>query len=795
MSASQVSLGALRAPRADTESRPFALRLATVSLILAGLLAWAGSVYLSRQQAEARGQAHRELSAIADLKLRQILDWRRDRLSDARFFSQARFVARDVQALLQAPQSPVARSAVLDWLQLLKSDQRYSGVTLFDPQGERLLALPETTGEPPAYLAGDLKEVRQRHAVVMTDLHRDEANGFVHIDIVFPIFENADANQSAPIAFVLLKLDARQFLFPLVQSWPVPSPTAETLLVRRDGADVLYLNDLRHRTGTALVLRQLLSAPALPAAKVLRGDTHVLEGVDYRGVPVVAVGRLVPGTSWALIAKMDRQEVYTPLRRQSLTAAIILATLLLAGALLVALLWRQRSARFLKRELAAAQAHERAIDRMNRLYAALSQVNQAVVRARSREQLLRQMCHVLVQFGGFQMAWVGWLDSATSRVTPVAQCGDDGYPQWAKVLADDRPEGREPVGTAIREGRPRICNALPADPTMQPSREAVPCSDGGSLAAFPIRQEGHICGALAVYAREQGFFGQQEQALIEEAAGDVSFGIDTLLTDQKRRRAEQDLAQARDALARANTGLEQKVRERTAQLVEANANLQTFAHTAAHDLRSPLRTIKGFTSIVLSSASDLGQDTRSLLERVSAAADQMARLLEDLLEFSKMSQAELKLEPVSLASVLAEVLALLEAEIRARHAAVSVREPMPRVLGHPATLLLLINNLLSNALKFVPPGVPPQIRTWTEQTGGHVRLSVLDNGIGIAPEDQERIFGAFQRLHGKQAYPGTGLGLAIVRKGAERMDGRVGVQSEPGKGSCFWLEFNAAPSA
>jgi len=256
------------------------------------------------------------------------------------------------------------------------------------------------------------------------------------------------------------------------------------------------------------------------------------------------------------------------------------------------------------------------------------------------------------------------------------------------------------------------------------------------------------------------------------------------------------LREARDKLARTNEDLERQVRERTVQLVEANANLQSFSYTAAHDLRSPLRSIKSFSEIVVEDfGASLGADGRSMLERISASADQLARLLDNLLEYSKMSQAELKLEPVSLAKAVGEVQALLQGDIRARNAIVTAADPLPEVIGHAATVVLLITNLLSNALKFIPSDVQPQVRIWEERNGDCVRLYVQDNGIGIAPRDQEKIFDAFQRLHSKQAYPGTGLGLAIVRKGAERMGGRAGVESEPGKGSRFWVEFKAAERA
>ena len=248
-------------------------------------------------------------------------------------------------------------------------------------------------------------------------------------------------------------------------------------------------------------------------------------------------------------------------------------------------------------------------------------------------------------------------------------------------------------------------------------------------------------------------------------------------------------------LRQLNLELEERVRERTAQLRQANQNLQNFAHSAAHDLRAPLRSIANFSALVLEDyGAKLGSDGQGLLQRVVQSAGQMRQLLDDLLEYSEIGQAELKLEPLSLEEAARQALSLLEADIRARNAKVVITGPLPRVVGHPATVALLINNYLSNALKFIPPGVQPQVRIWAETKGpgAPVRLWVEDNGIGIAPQHLGKLFGVFQRLNSKAVYPGTGLGLAIVRTGAERMGGRVGVDSTPGQGSCFWFELPSA---
>ena len=192
-------------------------------------------------------------------------------------------------------------------------------------------------------------------------------------------------------------------------------------------------------------------------------------------------------------------------------------------------------------------------------------------------------------------------------------------------------------------------------------------------------------------------------------------------------------------------------------------------------------------------------EARAYIRRIADSAHQMDHLLNDLLEYSKISQAELNLESVSLEKSIHNALNLLDADIRAKNAVVSLEGPFPSVTAHSATLLLLIQNLLSNALKFVPAGSQPKIRLSSEMkqspsvdsdsNGAQIRLSVQDNGIGIAPSDLPKLFAVFQRLHGKQEYPGTGLGLAMVKKGVERMGGQVGAESTIGQGSCFWIEL------
>ena len=243
-----------------------------------------------------------------------------------------------------------------------------------------------------------------------------------------------------------------------------------------------------------------------------------------------------------------------------------------------------------------------------------------------------------------------------------------------------------------------------------------------------------------------------------------------------------------------NETLEQRVVQRTAELESANRALEAFAYSISHDLRAPLRGIQGFAQALLEDYGDrldgMGLD---YARRIAAAAERMDQLIQDILAYSRLSRADLELIPVSLDSAIREACAEIDLPLRQRGGEVALEGPFPLVRAHRSTLVQVVTNLLTNAIVYVAPGAAPRIRARAEEQGDRARLWIEDQGIGIAPEHQERIFDVFERLHGSETYPGTGIGLAIVRKGVERMGGNVGVESAPGAGSRFWIELALVP--
>ena len=256
------------------------------------------------------------------------------------------------------------------------------------------------------------------------------------------------------------------------------------------------------------------------------------------------------------------------------------------------------------------------------------------------------------------------------------------------------------------------------------------------------------------------------------------FGTNTDITE---------IREARLVLKRSNEELQKLVEARTARLQELVAELEHFSYTITHDMRAPLRALRGFAEVINEADDDWSAaDQKRFVRRIITAAERMDLLITDALNYSKAVRQELPLGPLDVGAL---VRGMLESypEFQSTHADIRVEGELPPVIGNEAALTQCFSNLLANAVKFAAPDRKPQVRVWAERRDDWVRLWVEDNGIGISETMRPRVFDLFSR--GASARAGTGIGLALVRKVVDRMGGRVGVESEEGKGSRFWVEL------
>jgi PAS domain S-box-containing protein len=252
-----------------------------------------------------------------------------------------------------------------------------------------------------------------------------------------------------------------------------------------------------------------------------------------------------------------------------------------------------------------------------------------------------------------------------------------------------------------------------------------------------------------------------------------------------------ELVAARETLARGKEELEHLVEVRTAKLREMIGELQHVSYSITHDMRAPLRAMAAFAQMLLedTAVSTAPGQTKEYCRRILVAAGRMDTLIRDALSFTRAVLQELPVQPINLTILLRGIIDTYP-NLQASTADIDIEGNLPVIMGNESLLTQCFSNLLDNAVKFVAPGVRPKVRIWAQPNGTTARIWVEDNGIGIPRHTHSRLFGMFQKLDNQ--YEGTGIGLAIVRKVAQRMGGSVGVISDSGEGSKFWVELRLA---
>jgi light-regulated signal transduction histidine kinase (bacteriophytochrome) len=238
---------------------------------------------------------------------------------------------------------------------------------------------------------------------------------------------------------------------------------------------------------------------------------------------------------------------------------------------------------------------------------------------------------------------------------------------------------------------------------------------------------------------------------------------------------------------------EEELEHHAAELERSNQDLEQFAYAISHDLQAPLRTTKGYLALLKQRCDDrLGDKGNEYIDRTVDIAGRMQEMIEALLDLSRVGTRGEKFTPVDGESILEHVLGDLGLEIKETNAEVSYG-PLPTVMADRAQLAQVFQNLIANAIKFRREDVPPHVHVSAEREGDEWVFSVEDNGIGIDPEQADRIFQVFQRLHTDEEYPGLGIGLALCKRIVERHGGRIWVESDVGEGSTFAFTLPARP--
>lgn len=294
----------------DSYPRPFLL---LVFVVLAPCIIVAGFLLYQNQRKSCLTEAEHRLSAVADLKVGELSAWRRERLADAGVFYKNSAFSTLVLRCAEQPQDLLLQKEIRSWIGRVQANYRYDRVALLDAAGNKWISVPDMKGPVSSITAEKAREVLRSGQLTFGDFRRNEHTQKICLRLYVPILDGPSSER--PLGVLILRIDPSVYLYPLIQRWPTPSETAETLLICREGNEVVFLNELKFQKNTALTLRESFDNTDLPAVKAALGLKGIVEGIDYRGVPVLAAVCAVPDSPWFMVARMDLTEVYSPMRK------------------------------------------------------------------------------------------------------------------------------------------------------------------------------------------------------------------------------------------------------------------------------------------------------------------------------------------------------------------------------------------------------------------------------------------------------------------------------------------------
>ncbi len=340
------------------ESPPSVWMLVTIFLCLATGFSAIGYVYYRTERQKALTAKQDELAAIADLKVRSLHQWRREQWGDANRVTYHPRLARQVARARAASHTSSDVHEVTQWLKSMRDYEEFATIMVLDAAGKSRLWIPGEDSIPGPLVLRHLSRVIQSRQPELIDIHVGPTSD-VHLDLLAPLMD--DEGQDTIVTGVLLfRIDPHDFLFPMIQTWPTKSPTAETLILRKEGDSIVFINELRHTNAPALSLRFPMTDLARPAVQAALGREGVFEGTDYRGHAVLSVLRSVPDSPWFLIAKVDMEEIDASTRQIGITVWLTVTLLILIAGLMIGVLWRNASAHFY-RQLYESEAGRQAL--------------------------------------------------------------------------------------------------------------------------------------------------------------------------------------------------------------------------------------------------------------------------------------------------------------------------------------------------------------------------------------------------------------------------------------------------
>lgn len=711
-----------------------------ILLAIIVVIAAAGYGFVQQQELIVIEEARLDLASTADVKASQIVAWRRELLVEATSLYYNTLVANRIKELKGSEERAVRRE-LHSWMEQLRNAGSYNKVMLYTPNAELITSVAFDATPPKSYHQSQVRKAAMTQEIIFTDLHHDTDNDNIDIALIIPLLSRENGHNTC-IAVLLIDIDPHKYLYPLIRTWTSPSYSGETLLVRRDGNDALYLNPLRFKDDSALNFRVPLSGADMPAVRAVLGQEGVFNGTDYRGVPVYAALRIIPGSTWAIATKIDTQEILEPVTGRVWHVVATCIFILIAISLTVSLWWRRKQEAYLyklyetelshNRELKQAEQslqdannllEERVANRTEELSEANTKLKQEIVERKEIEELLRKHFQAILQ-------------------SPVAIIITD----LDGTIEFVNPKFSEYSGYTYEE-------AIGQNPSILKSGETPPeiHKQLWEMLVSGNAWEGELCN--------------------RKKNGELYWEYARILPVKNQDGIITNYMAFKEDITRHKQLEEKLIRSRKLKTIGQ------IAGGVAHEVRNPLNAILSITEALFKEKEiEDNQEFKPYIQHIRTQVNRLVQLMNELLDLGKCIPTSSILS-VPLYEVCREAIDLWNTSGSAQKIPVILTastDPInTHVLADRGRLVQIIFNLLENASQHSTDSAKIILRlidaSYSDLSNPVAIIRITDAGCGIPPERLTRVFEPFYTSRKE----GTGLGLALVKHFIEDMGGTV----------------------
>ncbi len=823
---------------------PFPWTSISVLLFTAAVLTTVIVLYSSGEKQRILNDAETEMEAIARLKSEQIAGWKRERLNDARLIHENITLVENIDAMFIKENAMWEKSRLEKLLNTLIENYDFGGAVLVDAGGNPGLAVPASEGIIGDFLRKNITAAISNPVISMSDLHTAKVVSYLHLDLLIPMRMPLE-NDTILAGVLVIRIDPEKELFPMLSEWPTPGSTSECILFRFEGDSVVYLNGSRlagYDRPVTLATGEMELSAINPPMEGNAARTYT----DYTGTEVVASVKKVAGTQWYLVAKKETEEILERFMREITMLWLIMGLVYLALASIAYLIIKSTRARYIREKyredlnrqaiikhfdivmkhgndiillidsnLNVVEANERAVKTYGYPREKLIGMNVSQIRTPYEAPLLQKHVQNLNELGSSYIETVHERsDGSTFPIEISAYSVEvDGVQFYQSIGRDiserkrteeEMKESNKKLSTIINnlrgvvfrcsndkdwtmqyisDGIYELAGYLPnefidskirtfgsiIDPQdLQRIWNEIHTSlDTGYLYTIEYRIITSSGNTKWVWERGRGYYESDQLVALEGFISDIT----------ERKKIEEELIRAKNKA-------EQSDKLKTA-----------FLHNISHEIRTPMNAIVGFTTLLDSPDTD-DESRRQYIDIIYQSSNQLLSIITDIVDISNIETGQVKLNRTNVN--LNTMIRHLHEQYRLRaqqqelllNYTTHLDDKEANVMTDETKVIQIFSNLLNNALRFTRKG---RIELGYVVRGETVEFFVSDTGIGIAPENQQKVFERFFQVEGPNSkqYSGTGLGLSISKAYTELLGGTIWLISTAGEGSlfCFSIPF------